>query len=267
MRYVFKIQSDTEKPRSDVEYRHSGNDEGRYSGNGSDPSDDNRQRENRKGSTDDFIGKSESGTHRCGDGIGLGHIPDTEGSDDSKHGKKKSHKKSCSFILKPVLHGKHGAALHFPFCIHFTELKAKHTFGKLGRQAEAGGNPHPYQSARTAGKHGGRHAHDISRADGRGKRRHQRGKRRNISRSPICFTGFPGKHAFHCIRQIAPCTEIQVCRKVNSCTHEQTQHHRPPDKAVNVPDDLIHCRHIHFVFPFTFSNILSTTKPPHSSLI
>ena len=88
MRYVFKIQSDTEKPRSDVEYRHSGNDEGRYSGNGSDPSDDNRQRENRKGSTDDFIGKSESGTHRCGDGIGLGHIPDTEGSDDSKHGKK-----------------------------------------------------------------------------------------------------------------------------------------------------------------------------------
>ena len=28
VRYVFKIQSDTEKPRNDVEYRHSGNDEG-----------------------------------------------------------------------------------------------------------------------------------------------------------------------------------------------------------------------------------------------
>lgn len=28
VRYIFKIQSDTEKPSSDVEYRHSGNDEG-----------------------------------------------------------------------------------------------------------------------------------------------------------------------------------------------------------------------------------------------
>ena len=28
VRYIFKIQSDTEKPRSNVEYRHSGNDEG-----------------------------------------------------------------------------------------------------------------------------------------------------------------------------------------------------------------------------------------------
>ena len=267
VRYVFKIQRDTEEPRSNVENCHSGNDEGRYSGNGSNPSDNDRQCENRKDDTYNFIGKAESGTHRRGDGIGLGHIPDPKRSDDSKHGKQKAHTESCSFIFKPVLHGKHGAALHFPFRIHFAELKAKHTFRKLGRQAEAGGNPHPYQSARTAGKHGGRHAHDISRADGRGKRRHQRGKRRNISRSPICFTGLPGEHAFHCIRQIAPCTEIQVCRKVNSCTHEQTQHHRPPDKAVNVPHNLIHCRHIHFVSPFTFSNILSTTKPPHSSLI
>ena len=181
VRYVFKIQSDTEEPRSNVENCHSGNDDRRYSGNGSNPSDNDRQRENRKGSTDDFIGKSERGTHRCGDRVCLGHIPDTEGSDDGKHGKNKTHTESCSFIFKPVLHSKHGAALHFPFCIHFAELKTKHTFRKLGRQSEAGGNPHPYQSARTAGKHGGRHAHDISRTDGCGKRRHQRGKRRNIS--------------------------------------------------------------------------------------
>ena len=99
VRYIFKIQSNAKETRDDVEDSHSGNDEGRYSGNGSNPSDDDRQRENRKGSTDDFIGKSERGIHRRGDGIGLGHIPDTEGSDDSKHGKKKAHTESCSFYF------------------------------------------------------------------------------------------------------------------------------------------------------------------------
>ena len=143
------------------------------------------------------------------DGVCLGHVADAEGSDDSEECEEESHDGAKRFVLEAVLHGEHRAAFHFALCIDFAVLDRQHTFREFRSEAEAGGDPHPDQSARAAGEHRRRYADDIAGADGRSECGHQCGEWRYIARAAFLGTGFFGKDAADRIRQVPPGSEFQ----------------------------------------------------------
>ncbi len=184
MRYVFNIEDDAEEAGSDVEGSHAWNDDGGNSGNGGDaPYDDGKGHDGHDDAAD-FIGNTECRIDGGADGIRLGHVADAEGGNDGKESKEETHQDAGFLVLEAVLHREHRAALHFTLRVHFAELEAEHAFREFRGQAEAGGNPHPDESAWAAGKHSRRNAHDISCADRSRQSGHQRGEGRNVAAAP-----------------------------------------------------------------------------------
>ena len=181
MRNVFDVENDAGKTSHDVEDSHAGNDNGRNLGNRSDTADDDGKSHDSQDCAYNFIRHTEGRIDSGGNRIRLRHVADTEGSKDSEESESSTEEEAGFFVFEAVLHGEHRAALHFTLCIHFTELEAKHTFRELGRKAEACGDPHPDQRARTAGEHCRRDADDITGTDGRSECSHQCRERRNVA--------------------------------------------------------------------------------------
>ena len=206
---VFNIDDNAKQAGNDIEESHGWYNYRRYFGNGFDTANDDNQRQNGENDTAHFQWHTEGGFHSSGNRIGLGHVADTKGSDDSKECEQESHDTAQFLIFETVLHGKHRAAFHFAFCIDFTVLDSQHTFGKFGGQAEACGDPHPYQCARTAGKHSGSNADDVTSTNGGSQGGHECGKRRYVAGAALLGAGFFGKYTADCIGQVSPGSKFQ----------------------------------------------------------
>ena len=206
---VLDIEDDAEETGDDIEECHGRNDNRGNFGNGLDTADDDDERKDGQDDAADFRRHAEGGMYSAGDRVCPGHVADAEGSDDSKECEKEAHDGAKRFVLEAVLHGEHRAAFHFTLCIDFAVLDREHAFTKFRGEAEAGGDPHPHESARAAGEHSGRYTDDIAGTDGRSQRCHQCGEWRYIARAAFLGAGFFGKDAADRIRQIPPGSKFQ----------------------------------------------------------
>ena len=166
VRYVLDINKNADNACDDVEHSHTGNNDRGNFGNCLDTAYDDDERQDGENHAADFQRNAEDCLHSSGNGVCLGHVADTERSDDREECEEETEGAAGHFIFEAVFHGEHGAALHFTFGIHFTVFNSQHAFGEFGGEAEACGNPHPYQGARAAGEHGGGNAYNIAGADG-----------------------------------------------------------------------------------------------------
>ena len=166
VRYVLDINKNADNACDDVEHSHTGNNDRGNFGNCLDTAYDDDERQDGQNHAADFQRNAEDCLHSSGNGVCLGHVADTERSDDREECEEETEGAAGHFMFEAVFHGEHGAALHFTFGIHFTVFNSQHAFGEFGGEAEACGNPHPYQGAGAAGEHGGGNAYDIAGADG-----------------------------------------------------------------------------------------------------
>ena len=196
VRNVFNVQNDASQTSQDVEHSHARNNHRRYFGNRSDTADDNGQGHDGESHTHDFTGYTERSVNRSGNGVGLGHVADTEGSQYSEESEGGAADEAGFLIFEAVLHSEHRAAFHLALGIDFTEFEAQETFREFGGQTEASGNPHPNQSARAACKHSGGYADDITSTNGSCQSGHQSGERRYVAAAHLGGTSFLRENCF-----------------------------------------------------------------------
>ena len=185
-------------------------------------------------------------------GICLSHIADTERSTNSKEGKQASQGTADSLVAKAVLHSVHRPTGHLAYAIGLPVLYCQHGLTILGGKTKSCGNPHPYQGTRTAQHHGRGNTYDIAGAHSSGKSRHQRLERADITSTIITLAD----NHLDCIRKIAPRQKLQPHCQENTRPHQECQHHRPPDKIINI----CHQRHqIHKALPPNIPGSLTTS--------
>ena len=131
---------------------------------------DNKSGEDHKGDTR-YIGRNaESRFHVAGDGIDLAHVADAERghhTEDREQDSQHSADLLKSLVgAKPVLQIVHGAAAPLVLLIFAPVVYAEHIFGIVGHHAEESDNPHPEDSAGTAGYQRAGDTDDIAGADG-----------------------------------------------------------------------------------------------------
>ena len=166
VRYVLDVNKNADEACDDVEHSHTWNNDRGNFGNCLDTAKDDNQGKDGEDDAADFHRYAEDCLYGSGNGVCLGHVADTEGSNDGEQCEEEAKGTASGFIFETVFHGEHGAAFHFTFSIDFTVFNSQHAFGEFGGEAEACGNPHPYQGAGAAGEHGGGNAYDVAGADG-----------------------------------------------------------------------------------------------------
>lgn len=245
VRNIFIVDGNAEDACQDIECSHAWYDDGSHSCDGADAADNYCKGENGKNDAHDGGIKSEGSIHSGGNRIRLSHVADAERSDDREESEEGAHEKAGSSVGETILHGEHGAAFHLAFRIHFSVLETKEAFREFSGKAEACRDPHPYESPRTAGKHGGSNTYYISCTDSCRKSRHKCRERRNISTSRFRGTCFLSKYILQCVGKISPCEETEIQCHKDTGAKEQHEHHRSPYKTVNPAHKLVQFIHCH----------------------
>ena len=282
-RQIRQIADDHQKPADHIKHRHNRHHQRRYPGNTADTSHDHHKRKHCENDSHHLRRETKSRMQRCGYRIALCHIANAKGS---KHGKKckaaaesrpepraarqpvprgfTASSASLAQGVSPrtllpsgtsrsprILHGIHGSAAHFSPLIFLPVLHRQHTFCEFGRKTKKGGNPHPHQCSRSAGRHGCGDAHDISRADSCRQSRHQSRERRHIAVPPSLLPGLSAECHPDSPGQIPPRKKTAAYRQHHAGSHQQHKHDRSPYRTIHRCNHFRQIIHGHSSFRLT----------------
>ena len=242
------VRAEDDEANEHIEYHHKGHDclgnlgDALYAAEQHQPDDD---REHHARNDDgDVVFPAEQGERgrrgkdipdRIGDAVHLRKGADAEQPHaHAEHGKDDGEKFPAP--AQPVFNIIKGSAEGVPVGIHFAVFDGEQALRVFGRHAEKGGEPHPKQRARPARDDRRRHADDVARADGGGKRRAQRAEARHFARALLLL-----EHVLERARQFADGQKHQPHGEIDA--HPEDEHDKgdAPHKIVDCLYDLFKC--------------------------
>ena len=209
------------------------------------------------------IGNAERSVHIAGNGVDLAHVADAKRRQHAETGEQRRQHPTqglatflCAQTVGKVIHG---TAAPLTFFVLAAVEDAQNIFRIVGHHAKDGHDPHPENGTWAAADDGRGHTHDITRANGGGKRR---AKALELADGHILLRGMR-RHIFigedRTDGVLHPVAEAPELKSPGPHRHDQTraeqkrQTHRPPDHSI---DRAVDARNgfQHPVFPLFVKN-------------